>query len=64
MQHQASQAADRLIRISEVKTLAGICESTIYAKILKNEFPAPVKIGLRASRWRLSAINEWLANPR
>lgn len=55
-----------LIRLPEVKRRTGLSRSTIYAKKDKNSpsfdpnFPAPVKIGPRASAWPEDAILAWI----
>lgn len=41
--------------------ITGFSAKHIYHLINQNQFPAPVKIG-RASLWRLSEINSWLAS--
>jgi prophage regulatory protein len=51
---------DALLRLPEVSRLTGLSRSALYARIARGEFPAPVKLGPRASRWRLSAIQLWM----
>ena len=41
--------------------ITGFSAKHIYHLINEGKFPAPVKIG-RASLWRLSEINSWLAS--
>ena len=41
-----------------VTQLLGLAKSTIYLKIQKGELPPPIKIGARASGWRLSVIEK------
>lgn len=41
--------------------ITGFSAKHIYHLINEGKFPAPVKIG-RASLWRLSKINSWLAS--
>ena len=41
--------------------ITGFSAKHIYHLINEGKFPAPVKIG-RASLWRLSDINSWLAS--
>ena len=41
--------------------ITGFSAKHIYHLINQDKFPAPVKIG-RASLWRLSEINSWLAS--
>ena len=49
-----------LLTISEVVSMIGIGRSTIYAKMKVNEFPAPIKSGPRAIRWRTDEVIEWI----
>lgn len=56
---------ERLLRLRDVKTTTGLGSSTIYRFIQAGTFPAPLKIGGFASRWRESQIHEWIeALPR
>jgi len=43
----------------EVSTRLGIGRSTLWAWVAQGRFPAPVKIGPRASRWTDSSIRQW-----
>ena len=61
----ANATADRLLRLSEVRTRTALGRSTIYRKMRDGSFPEPLKIGVRAVRWRESEIEAWLqARPR
>jgi prophage regulatory protein len=51
--------AQRLIRLAEVTTMLGIGRSTIYKYVGEGAFPAPVKIGERSVRWKLSDVLAW-----
>lgn len=51
---------DRMIETAEVEKISGFEISTIRKMIKAGNFPAPKKYG-RASRWKLSAIKEWVA---
>ena len=53
-------ANKRLIRLPEVRERTGVPTSTIYYWIHKGTFPAPKKIGERASAWLLSDIEDWI----
>ena len=57
----ANATADRLLRLSEVRTRTALARSTIYRKMRDGSFPEPLKIGVRAVRWRESEIEVWLA---
>jgi prophage regulatory protein len=51
--------AQRLIRLAEVATMLGIGRSTIYKYVEAGTFPAPVKVGQRSVRWKLSDVLAW-----
>ena len=38
----------------------GVSRSTLYRMVATNKFPQPIRIGHRATRWRLSQVLEWL----
>ena len=50
----------RLLRRAEVETLTALKRSAIYGKVATGMFPAPVKIGARAVRWRYEDILRWM----
>lgn len=58
MDHQNSA----LLRLPEVKRRTGLGHSYIYEQIQAGQFPAPVKIGIRAVAWRSDDINAWIAS--
>lgn len=49
-----------VIRLPEVEKRTGYKRTTIYQKIKNNEFPAPIKMGIRAVGWLESEIDAWL----
>jgi prophage regulatory protein len=51
--------AQRMIRLAEVATMLGLGRSTIYKYIGEGSFPAPVKVGFRSVRWKLSEVLAW-----
>lgn len=51
----------RILRLPTVKEITGLSRSTIYLRISKNEFPAPVSLGGRAVGLLETDINNWLA---
>lgn len=62
---QTLQSGERLLRLRDVKLKTGLGSSTIYRYIQAGTFPAPVKIGGFAARWRESQIEVWIdALPR
>lgn len=51
---------DPIHRLPNVKTLCGLSRSSIYRLVKEGAFPAPIKLGERASGWRQSDIESWL----
>ena len=47
---------DRMIRIREVEQVTGLSHTTIYRMIGRGDFPAPIMVGKRAARWKLSEV--------
>ena len=54
-------AIERMLRRREVESLCGLHRSTIYRLMSLDQFPQPVRIGLKAVRWPESELKEWLA---
>jgi len=52
---------DRYIRIKELAVMLGISKSTIYRLVQENKFPKQFRLTERTSVWRLSVINQWIA---
>ena len=52
-----------IFRLPKVKVVTGLSRSTIYAEILKGNFPAPVPLTNdgRAVGWDSNAIDAWVA---
>lgn len=49
-----------LLKIEEVKYMTGLSKSSIYLKIQESSFPKNVSVGLRAKRWKLSEVQQWI----
>ena len=55
--------SDRLLTIKEVSEMVGLSIPTIYRRRREGMFPEQVHPGgCRASRWRLSDIETWMAD--
>lgn len=52
----------KFIKLTEVLAISGKSRSSIYDAIKKGEFPAPVKVGGRASAWIKSEVLQWSQN--
>ena len=53
---------DRILRWPEVRQRVGICRSHAHNLVAQGKFPAPIKLGERASGWLEHEINEWIEN--
>ena len=53
--------SDRLLRREEVLAITGLSRVTQWRRQKENKFPAPMQVGPRSVRWRLSDIETWLA---
>ena len=49
-----------LIPLPEVKRHTGLGRTKIYSLINSKEFPAPIKLSPRASRWVKSEVLSWV----
>ena len=56
----ATTTTDRLLRLSEVLARCGLSRSSLYRMMRDGSFPEPLKVGVRAVRWRESEIEVWL----
>jgi prophage regulatory protein len=52
---------DRYIRMKELSAMLGIARSSIYRLMKENKFPKQIKLTERTVVWRLSVINQWIA---
>ena len=52
---------DRLLRLSEVRARCGLSRSSVYRQMRAGAFPEPLRVGVRAVRWRESEIEDWQA---
>ena len=54
-----------LIPLPELIKRLSISKPTIYRMIQAGQFPRPLRLGARASRWRSDEIQAWLeSHPR
>lgn len=49
-----------LLRLRTVQLIVGLSSASIYRYIRLGTFPAPIKLGLRASAWRWGDIRAWI----
>ena len=55
---------DTLIRRPEVQRRTGYSKASIYRLVHAGDFPAPVRLGVRAVAWRTEDIDAWIASRR
>jgi len=53
---------DRLITIKEVENIVQISNSAIWVKVKDGTFPQPVRPTPKATRWRMSDVQDYIAN--
>lgn len=49
-----------LERLPQVKARTGLSRSEIYRRVSAGDFPAPCKLGERASAWNAAEIDSWI----
>ena len=57
-QRQSTLSNDRFLRWPEVKERVGFSRSQVHLLIKQGKFPAPCKLGARASAWLESSITQ------
>ena len=58
---EVAMLPDALLRLATVSDVVGLSPATIYRRVLTKEFPEPVRLGKRCTRWKSAAIQTWLA---
>lgn len=56
---QRPDLSTTLIRLPQVQAIVPYSRSTIYSLIATGDFPAPVKLGPRASAWVKVEVEAW-----
>ena len=51
---------EEFLRLKQVKSLIGLCISSIYNKINEGTFPRPVKLGPQSVAWLQSEVQLWM----
>ncbi|CAM5391920.1 AlpA family phage regulatory protein [Alcaligenes faecalis] len=50
-------------RMKDVIRITSLSRPTLYRRIAAGRFPAPVKLGGRASGWTAQALQAWIDDP-
>lgn len=56
----ALQLTDALLRIQTVANATGLSVASLYRKLAAKQFPEPVRLGKRCTRWKAEAIRDWI----
>ncbi len=48
------------VRLSDLRPIIGLSDSTIWRRVKSQTFPAPLKLSERVTVWRAEAIRAWL----
>ena len=48
-----------IVRMPQLVAIVGLSPATIYRMVTAKRFPAPVRIGLRASGWKMDDVEIW-----
>ena len=51
---------EKLLRVPEVEDLTAMKKSKLYDLVKQGQFPAPVRLGPRSVRWRLTDVQAWI----
>ncbi len=51
-----------LKRLPQVKAQTGLSRSEIYRRVALGTFPAPIKLGERASAWVAAEVDQWISH--
>ena len=49
-----------LERLPQVKARTGLSRSELYRRMAAGDFPAPIKLGERASAWNAVEVDSWI----
>lgn len=53
---------ERLLALAEVEAQTGLKKTSLYGLVRKGEFPPPVRLSRRCSRWPASQVQAWIAD--
>lgn len=53
---------DFLLTRAEVEARVSLGRSSIYRLMRSGHFPEPIRIGVRAVRWRVDELDNWLSS--
>lgn len=57
---EAGTLPDALLKVQTVEAMTGLSRPTIYRRIAVGDFPEPVRLGTRCTRWPAAAVRGWI----
>ena len=58
---EAATMPDALLKVQTVTAITGLSASTIFRKTAAGQFPEPIRLGTRCTRWNSGRVCAWLA---
>lgn len=58
-----TDSPDRFLRLKAVLGRTGLTRTTLYRMVQAGKFPRQIRIGIRCSGWRESAVDDWARDP-
>jgi prophage regulatory protein len=58
-----TETPDRILRLKTVLERTGLSRSTMYRKMQNGTFPKNIRISVRCTGWRESAVDDWMRDP-
>ncbi len=58
----AAAGSAKMVRFAEVLTRTGLSRTTIWRKIRRGDFPAPIQLGANSVGWPEHEIDQYIAN--
>jgi len=59
--HNGSLPETGYVRQSQLKTVIPFSAATLWRKVAAKQFPAPVKLSVGVTAWRVEDIRAWMA---
>lgn len=57
----AAALPDALLKVQTVAAVTGLSASSIFRKLAARQFPEPVRLGARCTRWKSADLRAWMA---
>jgi len=58
-----SKVPPAFYRLRDVVRITALSRATLYRRIAEGRFPAPIRLGGRASAWPTAALQAWIDDP-